>query len=81
MMIIWALLFFSVLIAYNSGEIRGVYFIDICISFIIYLFTIHKIINKPFKRMGRKFNELLRFLSKKLKFSKKSFKNLLHFSK
>jgi hypothetical protein len=81
MMIIWALLFFTTLIGYNNGEIRGVFFLICCIGYLLYSVTVRNIISKPFCLLATKVNKLVNLFFKKLKISKKTFKKLLHFGK
>jgi hypothetical protein len=81
MMIIWGLMFFTCLIAFNNGEIRGIYFVDCCIGFVLYNFTVHKPFYKYFYKIARRNNKFVKNHFKKLRFNEKSFKNLLHFGK
>ena len=81
MMIFFTLLFVCVLIAYNNGAMRMMYLLASVTSFTVYLLTLHRLLFPVLKLLASPFRKFLKFLSKKLKNSKKSFKNLLHSGK
>ncbi len=80
-MSVFGILFYLTLIAYNSGEIRGIFFVLFFVGCLAYSLVVHKPIDKVFHFFGGKLNKAVRTIAKKLKFSKKTLKNLLHFGK
>lgn len=81
MMIIWAFAYFCTMIGYNNGEYRFYHSAVTVAVFVLYMMSIHKLLNRFFNKIERFLNNIVKKISKKLKYSKKSFKNLLHFGK
>lgn len=81
LMTAFGFLFYITLIAYNSGELRGIFFAAVFIGCFLYSLVLHKLVDKVFHSFGGKLNKAVKNLSKKLKISKKSLKKLLHFGK
>ena len=75
------LLFECALIAYASGEMRAFYVSAVIVSFLLYRCSLHKVVFPVIKTLLKPLAKFNRFLSKKLKKSKKSFKKVLHFGK
>lgn len=81
MMLLWAVLYFCVMLGYNDGEYRYYHSVVTLLAFILYMITVHKVMGRVFHGIGGKINTSVKRISKKLKLSKKSLKNLLHFSR
>ena len=81
MMLAFALMFETWLIAYTKGAIRGYYVLLCALSYFLYMLSIHKIVNPVFMLLTEPLTKFYNYLSKKLKKSKKSFKKVLHFNK
>lgn len=81
LMVCFAFLFFIVQIAYNDGNFRALYLIMSISAFFLYYYTLHQGIYKVFHSLGKKINNRLKSVSKKLKIDDKSLKNRLHFNK
>jgi len=71
MMCAFALSFFSLLIAYNSGEIRVLYLLFCLSALTLYLLTVHKLVSALFSKLYRGGAHFARFLYKKIKKVKK----------
>lgn len=59
LMIIYALSFFCFLIGYCNAQFRFYYLVMLALGFDIYIFTFHKLFQKPAKRLNRKLNKKL----------------------
>ncbi|MBQ9229318.1 MAG: hypothetical protein IJ168_10895 [Eubacterium sp.] len=77
----WGLAYVCCLIAYAGGSFRGEYLLLCGGGVVIYLITIHRVINPVLLFITKPFQRLRAQLRKKLKKSKKRFKKVLHFSK
>lgn len=80
MMLLWAVLYFCVMLGYNNGEYRFYHSAVTVFAMILYYVSLHKINERVFHYIGGKVNMTVIKFAKKLKISKKSFKKLLHFT-
>ena len=78
--VIYGLAFFTMLLIFNDGVFRGIYFISMLLGFTVYMITLYKLFNKPRKKLCF----FIRNLHINLKISNpnpKYFKKVLHSSK
>ena len=71
LLIIYALSFFSLLIGYNSGQIRVLLLLFTLAGFLLYILSIHKIFVHAFDKLLRLVRRGVKKLAKILKISKK----------
>lgn len=81
MFVLWALIFFCAMLAYNDGNFRTVFLIITSSSLAVYFALIHKPISKLMNTLSKKIKSIFTNVSKQLKKGEKSSKKVLHLHK
>lgn len=77
----FALAYFCTVFAYNGGELRFLYFLLLALGFTLYVKTFYKWSMPLINALSQKIHIPTLKFTKRLKFSKKSIKNLLHYNR
>ena len=72
MMSAFAFSFFSLLIGYNKGQIRSLLLVASLIGFVLYICTVHRVLERVFDKILKFFHKRVKKLTNSLKNCKKS---------
>lgn len=72
MLVVFAIMYFCVTLAYKNGEYRSFDFFTMVFSFSVYMLLIFKPTSKVINKICGKLNKMVKKISKKLKFGEKS---------